>query len=65
MGRLPSPELPAYAVLDARWGWLVSSALQLSLSVQNLLDRAHAEWGDPANRASFGRAWIFKVVWKP
>jgi iron complex outermembrane receptor protein len=43
VGALPDPEVPGYVELDARLGWLVNDALELSLSGSNLLRSWHQE----------------------
>lgn len=59
---LPSPEVAGYTVVDARLGWQVTPALELSLVVRNLLDRWHAEF-EPAGVAShFGRRVFLRMV---
>ena len=65
VGKLPAPEVPAYTVVDARFGWKPISSVDVSVIVQNLFDKEHAEWGPPNNRASFDRAVMLRVVWKP
>ncbi|HEX5633634.1 MAG TPA: TonB-dependent receptor, partial [Gemmatimonadales bacterium] len=65
IGRLPEPAVPAYTVVDARLAWRPSRAVELSLRVQNLLDRRHAEWGVAPNRAQFDRTYFVKLVWTP
>lgn len=65
VGELPNPAVPAYTVLDARIGWRPVRNLELSLAVQNVFDREHAEWGVDGNRASFGRNFFLKAVWRP
>ena len=64
MGALPNPAVPAYTAVDARWGWRVRPGLELSLTVRNLADPAHAEWGTAANRAELKRNVLFKAVWR-
>src|SRR5260221_5466352 len=63
-GQLKNPVVPAYTVLDARFGWRVTEGLELSLSVQNVFDRDYAEWGAPNNRAMLQRAVLLKAVLK-
>jgi iron complex outermembrane receptor protein len=65
VGKLPNPPVPAYTVVDMRLGWRPMPELDLSLIVLNLLDKEHAEWGVPANRASFDRNVMLRVTWKP
>lgn len=64
VGRLPDPVVPAYSALDARLGWQLSNALELSLHVVNLLDRRFAEFESPAERAVFDRAWFLRLAWR-
>ena len=64
IGRLPNGPVPAYTAVDARYGWKVSKSTELSLSVQNLLDRGHPEWGTAANGVEFERAFFVKVLWR-
>lgn len=65
VGALPSPEVPAYSILNARFGWRPARDLELSLSVNNALDRKHSEFGSAAERAVLGRNVYFKVTWAP
>ncbi len=62
---LPLSGVPAYTTLDARIGWRVSRALELSVAAQNLLDRDHAEWGSAGARAAQERAFFVKLAWRP
>ncbi len=41
---LPSPQIPGYVELDARFGWHVTDALELSLAGSNLLSARHEEF---------------------
>jgi iron complex outermembrane receptor protein len=59
---LPSPVVPSYTAVDARLGWKISPAAELSLSFQNLLDSAHPEWGAPGTRSEIERAWFLKLA---
>lgn len=63
VGALPSPAVPSYTALDARWGWQVRPDLELSLTARGLGGR-HAEWGTPGSRAEFDRALLVKAVWR-
>jgi iron complex outermembrane recepter protein len=64
MGKLPNPVVPAYTVVDARIGWRVTRDFDLSLVLQNALDREHAEAGTEPTRAVFGRTYLIKAQWK-
>jgi iron complex outermembrane receptor protein len=60
---LPSPAVPAYTALDARWGWRARPDLELSLTLRNIGDSRHAEWGTAPNRAELRRSAFVKAVW--
>jgi iron complex outermembrane receptor protein len=62
VGALPSPTVPAYTVADARLGWQLSPAVELSLLAQNLTNRRHVEFNAPANASLFGRRLFLRVV---
>jgi len=64
MGKLPSPVVPSYTVVDARLGWKPTRNLELALIVQNAFDKEHAEWGPPANRASYDRSMMLRAILK-
>jgi iron complex outermembrane receptor protein len=64
VGALPNPPVPAYTAVDARYGWKIAKELELSLAVQNLLDRRHPEWGSAVNRAEVARAFFLKLLWR-
>ena len=60
---LPDPAVPAYTALDLRYGWRVRSDLSLSVRAQNLLDRGHPEYGDPAPRSEIARSVFVQATW--
>jgi iron complex outermembrane receptor protein len=62
VGERPAPLVPAYTAVDLRWGWHVNRDVELSLTLENLTDDRHAEWGPAPNRVEFERAWHLKVV---
>ena len=62
VGERPAPVVPSYTAVDVRWGWRLSPRVELSLTLENLTDDRHAEWGAPANRVEFERAWFLKVA---
>ncbi|MEO7547415.1 MAG: TonB-dependent receptor, partial [Ramlibacter sp.] len=64
VGELPSPVVPSYTALDARWGWQVRPDLELSLTARGLGGGRHPEWGAPASRAEFDRSLVLKAVWQ-
>ncbi len=55
VSELPAPHAPAYTAVDARYGWQLAENLEISLSVQNLFDREHGEFGDPAVNSVYER----------
>ena len=61
MGRLPDPEVPSYATLDARVGWHPKRDFEVSLSGWNLTGGSHPEWGAPGARPEFERSVFFKI----
>jgi iron complex outermembrane receptor protein len=42
----------------------VSPGLEVSLTLQNLFDRQHAEFGAAPGRSEFGRTLFLKAVWR-
>jgi iron complex outermembrane recepter protein len=64
VGSLPLQGVPAYTAIDARWGWRMRPDTELSLTLQNLLDREHAEFGALPARSEFGRSFFVKLLWR-
>jgi iron complex outermembrane recepter protein len=62
-GALPAPTVPEYTAVDARIGWRLNAKTELSLTVQNLFDTGHAEFGENANASQFGRTAFLKLTW--
>ena len=56
VGSRPNPDVPGYTAVDTRLAWRVNEHADLTFGVQNLLDKRHAEWGSPANRAEIERS---------
>ncbi|HET9404823.1 MAG TPA: TonB-dependent receptor [Burkholderiales bacterium] len=63
-GSLPFQRVPAYTAVDARWGWHVGRNTEVSLTLQNLFDREHAEFGAAPGRSEFGRSLFLKLLWR-
>ena len=59
----PSPGLPHYYELDARFGWRATNALELSLSGANLLHARHTELTPPFGE-EITRSAIAEARWK-
>jgi iron complex outermembrane receptor protein len=64
IGSLPDPAVPAYVAVDAWFGWRVSRGMELSLTLQNIFDSEHPEFGDPATRSVFERGAFLKLAWR-
>jgi len=62
---LPDPAVPSYTAFDARYAWRARAGLELSVSVQNLLDRQHAEFGSAPGRSEVERGVFVKLTWQP
>ncbi|MEP6874236.1 MAG: TonB-dependent receptor [Burkholderiales bacterium] len=60
---LPAPSVPAYTAVDFRYGWRITSALSLALTIRNALDPAHAEFGRAPGRSEMGRSALLQVRW--
>jgi iron complex outermembrane receptor protein len=68
VGDLPNPDVPSYTALDVRLGWRPARNVELSLTLQNLLDDAHAEFGSAAGtnpRSEYERGVFLKLMWRP
>ena len=63
VGALPSPSVPAYTAVDARYAWRFRRELELALVGQNLFDRGHPEFGNAATRSEMARGVYVKVKW--
>ncbi len=63
VSEIANQQLPAYAELDARFSWIPTPQLTLSLVGQNLLHAQHAEFGNPAARREIERGVQGAVEW--
>ncbi len=63
VGALSEPDVPGYTALDARFGWRLRRAVELSVFGQNL-NGAQGEYGPLATRTHVGRALGVKLVWQ-
>jgi iron complex outermembrane receptor protein len=59
---LPLPPVPAYTALDLRLGWRPNPGMEWSLSLQNLLDAGHGEFGSVLTRTEVGRSIYLQLV---
>lgn len=55
--------MPAYTAVDARYAWQMRRELELSVTAQNLFDRAHPEFGAAPGRSEIERALFVRVRW--
>lgn len=55
VSELPDPHAPSYTAVDARYGWWVKKNFEVSVSVQNLFDSEHGEFGAPATNSVYER----------
>ncbi|WP_066334460.1 TonB-dependent receptor plug domain-containing protein [Azohydromonas lata] len=62
VSRLELPAVPAYTALDLRLGWRPSANVEWSLTLQNLLDAGHGEFGPAATRTEIGRSAFLQLV---
>jgi len=58
----PGVSVPAYTALDARWGWRINRSVEVSLTLQNLLDPEHGEFDQPGVRSEYRRSAFFNLV---
>lgn len=65
VGALPEPRVPAYTAVDVRLGWRARRDLELSATLQNLLDESHPEFGAAATRSEYRRGMFLKLLWRP
>ncbi len=63
VGRLSSPDVPAYTAVDARFGWSIRKGLTLSVTAHNL-NGSHGELGPIATRTEVDRSLGVKLVWQ-
>jgi iron complex outermembrane receptor protein len=64
VGKLPNPSVPAYTAVDARLGWRASREVEFSLTLQNLFDPGHSEFGSSATRSELERGVFLKLLWR-
>jgi iron complex outermembrane receptor protein len=66
VGSLPNPQVSAYTELDARLGWKISDAFNVSLSGFNLLRAHHLEFIATSVRppTEVGRTFYVKAQWR-
>ena len=63
VGGLPTPPVPSYTAVDARYALQLRNDLELSLLARNLFDRAHPEFGAAPGRSELGRELLLRARW--
>ncbi|MET0962404.1 MAG: TonB-dependent receptor [Noviherbaspirillum sp.] len=61
---LRAPAVPAYTTVDMRYGWQIQRNLELSIAAQNLLNRAHTEFGAGAGASVYERSIFVRLAWR-
>ncbi len=64
VGSLPDPVVSSYTAVDARVGWRPDPDLEVSLSLQNMFDAGHVEFGGAATRSEIERSVFLKLLWR-
>ena len=64
VGALATPAVPAYTVVDLRWGFRPMRGLDLAVTGQNLTGQGHGEFSDVGTRAQLRRAWSVQAAWR-
>ena len=64
VGELPNPRVPAYSALDLRLGWRARRDLELSVTLQNALDRSHPEINAAPGRSEIDRGVFLRAKWQ-
>ena len=61
VGRLATPDAPAYTALDLRLGGRWGPDAEIALVAQNLLGRGHGEFGPVQTRTEVGRSILVQL----
>jgi iron complex outermembrane receptor protein len=63
---LPNQSVPSYIRVDSRLGWHLTKDIELSVAVQNLFDRKHAEFGPSflVTPTKIERSVYGKITWR-
>jgi iron complex outermembrane receptor protein len=65
VSELPHPRVPAYAELDARFGWLSAAGHEIALVGRNLLHDQHPEFSRSGpQRYEFERSVLLRSTWR-
>jgi iron complex outermembrane recepter protein len=60
---LPHPVVPKYTAVDLRYGWRARSDLEVSLTLRNAFDAAHAEFNSAPARSEIARDIYGQIRW--
>jgi iron complex outermembrane receptor protein len=60
---LPTPVVPAYTAVDARYAWRMLDGFELSVVGQNLFDESHPEFNAAPGRSEFERSVFVQARW--
>ena len=64
VGALATPAVPAYTVVDLRWGWRPLPGMDLAVTGHNLTGHGHGEFTEVATRTQLRRAWSIQAAWR-
>jgi iron complex outermembrane receptor protein len=65
VSRLPIDNIPSYTRLDARLGWKMTENVDLSVGLQDLLEKQHFEFlGTGALSSQPQRGAYGKLIWR-
>jgi iron complex outermembrane receptor protein len=64
VAKLSHQPIPSYTAVDANYIWQVDKQLELSVTVQNLADNSHQEFGRAVSVNEFQRMMWLAVSWK-
>jgi iron complex outermembrane recepter protein len=65
VSRLPTDGIPSYTRLDARLGWILNDNVEMSVALQNLLDKQHLEsFGNGVRSSEARRGAYGKLTWR-
>ena len=63
-GTLAQPNVPGYTEADVRYGWKIQPDIELAVTGQNLLQKAHPEFGSAATRSVYDRTVFVSLRWQ-
>jgi iron complex outermembrane receptor protein len=63
VSELPQPKHPAYTAVDAHYSWQATPKLEISVTLQNLFDPGHTEFGELGEAAEYQRSGLLRIIW--